>query len=248
MFARGSQASRGLVSCILNVPRACFASSSSPSAKKVYELRTYDIKPEFFPAFLQLTAKHIHLRTQHSPCLGYWATEIGGINQVVHLWEYDSLDQRAGVRKALGGDKDWNALYMTPMRPMLAKQDNAVMLTFPWGNVLEGLQANKTGSNIYELKTYTVKSGALSAWEQAWAKAFDKRKKYSVSNGVFYSDIGPLSTVTHLWSYPSYAARDASKEAAMQDPEWKEAVHGTQDHILAKFSKILVPTEFSLLR
>jgi hypothetical protein len=42
----------------------------------IYELRTYTIKPEHFPAFLTLTAENIHLRTKHSTLLGYWATEV----------------------------------------------------------------------------------------------------------------------------------------------------------------------------
>ena len=35
-----------------------------------------------------LLKEKFHLRTQHSVLLGYWTTELGGLNQVVHLWQY----------------------------------------------------------------------------------------------------------------------------------------------------------------
>ena len=38
--------------------------------------------------YLTLTAEKFHLRTTHSILHGYWTVELGGVNQVVHLWEY----------------------------------------------------------------------------------------------------------------------------------------------------------------
>lgn len=28
------------------------------------------------------------LRTAHSKLIGYWNTDLGGVNEVVHIWEY----------------------------------------------------------------------------------------------------------------------------------------------------------------
>lgn len=41
--------------------------------------------------YLNLTAKEFHLRTAHSKLVGFWTSEIGGLNQVVHIWEYGEL-------------------------------------------------------------------------------------------------------------------------------------------------------------
>jgi len=92
------------------------------------EFRTYDIKPEFYPDFLSLTNKYIHLRTAHSTLAGYFTTEIGGCNQVVHFWPYESLKQRQDVRTKLSQDKEWIETYIKPMRPMLARQSNSLLL------------------------------------------------------------------------------------------------------------------------
>lgn len=58
------------------------------SQNKLYELRTYSIKPAKLGSFLQLTNEKFHLRTAHSKLIGYWTSELGALNEVVHLWEY----------------------------------------------------------------------------------------------------------------------------------------------------------------
>ena len=54
----------------------------------MYELRTYSIQPAEFGSFIKLTQEQIHLRTSHSKLLGYWTSDLGGLNEVVHIWEY----------------------------------------------------------------------------------------------------------------------------------------------------------------
>ena len=40
---------------------------------------------------MALTKEKFHLRTQHSVLLGYWTAELGGLNQVVHIWYYGKV-------------------------------------------------------------------------------------------------------------------------------------------------------------
>lgn len=65
--------------------------SSAVVLDKVYELRTYAIWPEFLKDFLNLTTEEFHLRTSQSKLIGYWTSELGGLNEVVHIWEYGTL-------------------------------------------------------------------------------------------------------------------------------------------------------------
>ena len=39
--------------------------------------------------------------------LGYWTTEVGPLNQVVHLWEYASLNDRERLRGELAKNARW---------------------------------------------------------------------------------------------------------------------------------------------
>merc|ERR1712117_597722 len=66
---------------------------------------------------MALSKDKFHLRTEHSKLLGYWTVELGGLNQVTHLWEYDSYSHRAGVRAKLGGHQQWQEEYFQKFCP-----------------------------------------------------------------------------------------------------------------------------------
>lgn len=38
--------------------------------------------------YLQITKGKYHLRKAHSKLVGSWITEIGDVNEALHLWEY----------------------------------------------------------------------------------------------------------------------------------------------------------------
>lgn len=117
----------------------------------MYELRTYGIIPAHFPAFLQFAADKYHLRTAHSPMWGFWTPEMGAQNQVVHLWQYDSLTQRQEVRAALAKDDKWKSEYLAPTRHMVDWQVNELLLP------LEGAAVVSTRSSDRS-------AGAAAAW------------------------------------------------------------------------------------
>ncbi|XP_037087438.1 protein NipSnap homolog 3A-like [Pollicipes pollicipes] len=102
--------------------------SAGRIASRLYELRTYSLRMDQMRHFLAGTETLFHLRTQHSPLIGYWTAELGGLNQVVHVWEYDDLSHRATVRGKLAADEEWTQKYVTPvLSPALVAQDNFLM-------------------------------------------------------------------------------------------------------------------------
>ncbi|XP_077429494.1 protein NipSnap homolog 3A isoform X1 [Vanacampus margaritifer] len=101
----------------------------------LYEFRTYQIRPDRSSAFLKLTHEKIHLRTAHSELIGYWSVEYGALNQVFHIWKYDSFSHRAAVRAALAQDERWIGEYVSQAIPMLTCQDNHVAALLPWSRI-----------------------------------------------------------------------------------------------------------------
>mmetsp|Transcript_3572 Transcript_3572/g.9735 ORF Transcript_3572/g.9735 Transcript_3572/m.9735 type:complete len:198 (-) Transcript_3572:141-734(-) len=116
----------------------------------LYELRTYSVYPEHFPSFVKLTNEHIDKRLAYSKLVGYWSAELGGINQTVHLWEYESFEARAEVRKELTFDKPWNEEYMNRMRPMIHQQDNATLQVIQGGEYLDAT-GKSSPSSFYSI-------------------------------------------------------------------------------------------------
>lgn len=65
--------------------------------------------------------------------------------------------------------------------------------------------------------------------------------------GAFTTDVGALSTYTHLWRYASYAEREERRAALQARDDWKAFLAKIQPLIHTQHSRILVPTAFSPL-
>lgn len=62
--------------------------------------------------------------------VGYYFNDIGPLNQIVHLWGYDSLDDRYERRKQLLASPDWQS-YAKKMRPLVTKVENKILVPAP---------------------------------------------------------------------------------------------------------------------
>jgi len=169
---------------------------------KVFELRTYDIRPDRYGAFLALTKEKIGMRFAASPALGYWTTEIGGLNQVVHVWPYESLSHRAKVRAELGKNPTWKAEYMDLMLPMLRKQMNLLLD----GQIVAEPPQGSASPGAYELRVITPKGGTevpLAASGTATLL------------GNWRSVLGETGLIVQLWRYPGVDEAASNKPAAL---------------------------------
>lgn len=63
--------------------------------------------------------------------LGYYSTEFGPLNQVIHLWAYDSLTDRTDRRARLFADPRWLA-YIAKVRPMIVTQESKLLIPAPF--------------------------------------------------------------------------------------------------------------------
>lgn len=222
--------------------KACF-SSSAKALSRFYELRTYSIKPECFGDFMELTNENIHLRTSHSKMMGCWTTEYGGsLNEVLHMWQYDNHGHRTAVRAALANDTKFRSSYLSKVLPMLVKQENIVLIPFPWYNVVEKTAVEQ---GVYELQKHTVMPGKLDQLAHRFQQVAGPRNKYSQILGVWYSELGTLSQVYILLHYRSPDERDKVREETSKDEMWTEAIRDCRSFLLGMESKLLVPTKFS---
>lgn len=218
--------------------------SETPTSQssKIYEMRTYYVKPKAFADFMKLTNEYIHLKSESNSKLnGYWTSDIGGTNEVIHIWEYDSFAQRTEARKALSQDQTWIDSYIKKILKMLTKQDNLVMYAVPWFDV----KAPMTTGGVYELRMYDIMLGKGEQWQHRIIQGFPDRCKVSEPAGVWTTEFGPLSTAVFLWPYPSLDERIRIRKEAQQQEEWVEAVRDCSSFAKGGVSKVLIPTDFS---
>ncbi|XP_078493400.1 protein NipSnap homolog 3A isoform X2 [Ciona intestinalis] len=106
--------------------------SSEDRNRKVYEMRKYIFKPDAIPEFNKLN-ELFYLRTNVSKLVGYWSCDMGStLNSYVHIWEYDDLQHRAEVRKALSQNEEWIQKYFSKLLTMLHVQENSTMYLPSW--------------------------------------------------------------------------------------------------------------------
>ncbi|XP_030648516.1 protein NipSnap homolog 3A isoform X2 [Chanos chanos] len=229
-----------------HVPRVSVSTGPQQQHGTFYEFRTYCIRPDQNAAFLKLTNEKIHLRTAHSELLGYWSVEYGGLNQVFHIWKYDSYSQRAGVRAALAQDPNWIEQYISKAMPMLTSQDNEVTYLVPWCNIVKPPKEN----GVYELATYQMKPGGPAVWGEAFQAAVSTHSKpgYAHLVGVFHSEFGLLNRVHTLWWYDSPDQRAAIRHKAHGDPRVVAAVRESVVYLESQRNKLMFPTPFSPLK
>jgi len=97
------------------------------------EERMYRLKAGAAPEYLKHYEAHgLEVQLKHLPHLvGYYVTEIGALNMLVHMWAYESLDQRERCRAALSADPDWQA-YVPKIRPFIEQQETRIMKCAPF--------------------------------------------------------------------------------------------------------------------
>src|SRR4051812_48257540 len=98
-------------------------------ASMIVEERIYTLEVGKVPEYFRIYEEHgLAIQTRILPrMIGYFSTEVGELNQVVHLWAYESLDQRAAKRAELQANEGWQS-YIARIRPLILKQENRILV------------------------------------------------------------------------------------------------------------------------
>lgn len=77
----------------------------------IFDHRTYTVRPNRLTHFVELyQSEGLPLQRKYlGEPFGFFVTEIGPLNRVVHLWKYDSLADRQQRRDAMEADPAWQA-------------------------------------------------------------------------------------------------------------------------------------------
>ena len=64
----------------------------------IVEMRTYQLKPRSVPEVEKRFAEALPARVKLSPMAGFWHTEVGPLNTIIHLWTYEDMNERLRIR------------------------------------------------------------------------------------------------------------------------------------------------------
>ena len=141
-----------------------------------YELRTYTLKAGTLGDVVKAasTVSRDIRGDNFGKLEGYWFTEIGPLNQVLHMWSYNDFDERTKLRAELAKNPRWSSEYLPLIRPILVRQDIRLL------NAVRPPVAPASSGNVYELSNYRAKPvGAAKQWLDAFTAVLPAREKYS---------------------------------------------------------------------
>lgn len=96
----------------------------------IVDLRTYTCRPNRLPEFVALYREHAWPLQQKylGRCLGWFTAVEGPLNQVTHLWGYDSQADREARRSAMAADPAWTAyLQRAAAADLLVAMENRII-------------------------------------------------------------------------------------------------------------------------
>ena len=98
---------------------------------------------------------------------------------------------------------------------------------------------------VFEIRTYLYRPGEIPKVLDAWENAIETREKYSSLVGCWYSDIGELNKLIHIWAYNSLEERSKIRSEVVERGVWppKSGISPTSQE-----NKIVLPFEFSPIR
>lgn len=97
------------------------------------EQRIYTISPGKVPEYLALyEAEGLEVQSRHlGPPLGYYSSDIGELNQIIHMWGYKDLVDRQNRRAALFADPAWLAV-VTKLYALIDQMENKILSPAPF--------------------------------------------------------------------------------------------------------------------
>ena len=116
----------------------------------IYDLRTYQLRPRGAPEFSKRLEAGLSFREKFSPLGAYFSTEVGTLNEVVHIWPYESIAHAEQVRAELSRspNPDWPPKSDDLILSMKSEYLASTPLMQEW-------EGPRNLGEVYELRIYT---------------------------------------------------------------------------------------------
>ena len=205
----------------------------------IYEFRTYTLQPRTLPEFLKRFGEALPKRLEFSPLAAFWYTEIGPLNQVIHVWPYKDLNERDHIR----AEAIRTGVWPPKIQDSILEMESKILHPAPFSPHFE---PGEHGA-IYEFRTYTYGPGNIPKVIEAWTPLIKARSAISPLIFAGFTDIGALNQWVHVWAYKNMADRETRRAQAMKPGVWPPPRHESVT-LLKQENKFAVPASWSPLR
>lgn len=196
-----------------------------------------DLVSEIYPRLAKKDENDVHL-------VGSWRTVVGDMDTYMHIWEYNGYPGFHHTQNMIHKDHKYLE-FLADLRSCIRSRESNLMQEFSfWG----GTAAPRKLGGVFELRTYDLTPGKLLEWEQYWKKGIECRRQVMEPVGAWFTQLGSLNRVRHLWQFADLEHRKLSREKCWELPGWAETTHETVKLVNSMEANILVPLPFSPLK
>jgi hypothetical protein len=205
----------------------------------IIEVRTYQLKPGTLAEVEKRFGEALPGREKLSRLGAFWHTEVGPLNEITHIWPYESFEQRSSIRAEAVSSGVWPP----KTSEFIVAMQSEIFLPAPFSPPLEPREVGP----LFEMRTYTYAPGALPGVIERWADKINARVKLSPLIGAWYTELGGLNKWVHIWAYKDAVERARVRADAVAQGIWPPPSAG-QGLLLKQENKLVMPASFSPLR
>ena len=203
----------------------------------IYEIRTYQIAPGSLAEVEKRFGEAYEYRRKYSELTAFLHTEVGPLNEIVHIWGYEDLAERARIRAEAAKNPNWPP----KIAEFIMTQRAEIVNGLPFVPKVSG----KVGP-VFELRYYTLRPGKLPEMLKGWEEKLPGRLKFSPLVLAGPVEFGKANGFIHIWAYSSMDQRMEVRNEARKQGVWPPP--SSPDRLLTQENKILLPSDFSPLQ
>ena len=211
----------------------------------INELRMYTTRPGKMMHVVNSSAtvaQTIRNGDTYGKLVGHWSSEIGRMNQYIHMWEYSDVEEMRKLRSELASKEDWRNKFVPLVGPYILTQEIRILRPL----TERKLPADK--SNIYELKIIKLNIGEVNKWKNKFLDIVSDIEQKSINIGLWNTELQDPNEIISIWSHPNIESMSKFWSDMGNDKNWLDFNAYQEKAVKYEESIILIPSVCSPLQ
>tara|TARA_B110000014_G_scaffold262297_1_gene255952 strand:- start:1052 stop:1690 length:639 start_codon:yes stop_codon:yes gene_type:complete len=211
----------------------------------INELRMYTTRPGKMHHVVNASAtvaQKIRNGDTYGKLIGHWSSELGRMNQYIHMWEYSDVEEMRKLRSELASKEDWKNKFVPLVGPYILTQE--IRLLRP----LTKIKQPNLQTNIYELKIIKLNIGQAIKWKDKFLDIVSNIEGASLNIGIWNTELQDPNEIISIWSHPNIESMSKYWKDLDENKDWQNFNAYQENSVKYEESIILRPSICSPLK